>query len=258
MPDRLVFVSCGQRTDAESQLGRLVTDLINGTPGFEAYFADTVHDLSSLSGHILDALRRASGALVIMHPRGLVHTSDGAPLGVHSSVWINQEVALLAYRQFFERRALPVLAFCEESISLEGAMTSFIVNPLRRVDTEFVVQETQKWLAGDALRGSPDESAVFAAKWDALDRGAIDLLRALIDEGGHDVKATSVRRRLVQSYGYERSRASEIVRVGQLALGGENLIRLRHNPYDGDELSLHASWEWSIRHAACGPVDDRN
>ncbi len=48
---------------------------------------------------------------------------------MRSSVWTNQELALLAYRQFFERRTIPILAFKEQTVTLEGAMTAFIVNP---------------------------------------------------------------------------------------------------------------------------------
>jgi len=49
---RLIFVSCGQLTEEEKQLGNAVKSLIDDTEGFEAYFAESVHDLSVLANHI--------------------------------------------------------------------------------------------------------------------------------------------------------------------------------------------------------------
>jgi len=56
MPNRLIFVSCGQRTEDERNIGCGVFNQINETEGYEAYFADNVQDLTALSEHIFDAL----------------------------------------------------------------------------------------------------------------------------------------------------------------------------------------------------------
>ena len=66
MPDRLIFVSCGQLRPEEKRLGQRIKSEIEATPGFKAYFADAVQDLSGLSAHILDALRRSSGAVIVL------------------------------------------------------------------------------------------------------------------------------------------------------------------------------------------------
>ena len=74
---RLIFVSCGQLTEEEKQLGNAVKSLIDDTEGFEAYFAESVHDLSVLANHIFDALHRCSGAISFLHNRGSVKDSGG-------------------------------------------------------------------------------------------------------------------------------------------------------------------------------------
>lgn len=96
MVDELIFVSCGQTTLAEKSLGILIKSTIDQTPGFTAYFAETVQELESLGRHIFDALRRCAGAVVVLHDRGTVTAL--ATSFQRSSVWVNQEVAILAYR----------------------------------------------------------------------------------------------------------------------------------------------------------------
>jgi hypothetical protein len=173
-------------------------------------------------------------------------------------VWINQEVAVLAYRQFYEERAIPVLAFRDPSVTLEGAMTAFIVNPKPFTDTDTVLGEVRRWLADEATSGAADESEIFEAKWNALQADDRSILAALVAEGGRDVKEHSVRRRLIAHHGFEKNRASEVLRKRRTVLSEQNLVRLRHNIYDGDEMSLHPYWEWHVRHViASMPPRDR-
>jgi hypothetical protein len=95
--DRLIFVSCGQLRQEENQLGQRIKAEIDATPGFKAYFADTVQDLAGLWEHIFDTVRRCAAAVVILHPRGRIRGADNQHYGIRSSVWKNQEMALLAY-----------------------------------------------------------------------------------------------------------------------------------------------------------------
>jgi hypothetical protein len=247
--DRLIFVSCGQLRREEKRLGQRIKSEIEATPGFKAYLADAVQDLSGLSAHIFDALRRSSGAVIVLHPRGEIRANDGRVLGIRSSVWINQEVALLAYRQFFETKAIPVLAFRDPSVSLEGAMTAFILNPKPSIDEDSVLAEVRRWLAEEAPSGATDDNDVFQAKWDALQADDRSILAALITEGGRDIKEQSVRHRLIRHHGFERNRASEVLRKRRTVLTKENLVQLRRNGNDGDEMSLHPYWEPYVRHA---------
>ncbi len=252
MVDRLIFVSCGQLRQEEKQLGQRIKAEIDATAGFKAYFAENVQSLSGLSEHIFDALRRCGAAVVVLHPRGHILTEDGQKLGIRSSVWINQEMAVLAYRQFFEKSRIPILAFKEESVTLEGAMTAFIFNPKPLGDEESAISEVRRWLTADASVGPVAEQEVFQRKWAALGSEDRAILAALIAEGGRDIKESSIRRRLIDRHGIEKNRASEVLRNRRLALSQVNLVQLRHNIYDGDEMSLHPTWEWHIRHAVAG------
>ena len=65
-------------------------------------------------------------------------------------------------------------------------------------------------------------------------------------------KEHSVRRRLIKHHGFEKNRASEVLRKRRTVLSEENLVQLRH-VYDGDEMSLHPYWEWYVRHTI-GPT----
>jgi hypothetical protein len=248
MVSRLIFVSCGQLTEEERTLGRRIKAEIDAAGGYEGYFADAVQDFTGLADHILDALRRSTGAVVVLHPRGRIVSDQGQELGVRSSVWINQELAILAYRQFFEGFKIPVLAFKHDSVSLEGAMTAFIINPKPLVHEEAIVSEVRSWLQSHASQGRPSEQDVFDQKWGTLKADDHLILAALVEEGCHEVKEGSVRRRLTQRYGIDRNRASTLVRERRIVLSELNLVRLRQNSYDGDEMSLHPAWEWYVRH----------
>ena len=127
-----------------------------------------------------DDKQQNAGAVVILHSRG-----EG-----RSSMWINQELAVLAYRQFFESLEIPILVFKEDSVKLEGAMSAFIANAKPLGDEETVVEEVRRWLADKAAKGRPDEHAAFAqiapgfrttviGPWQTLS----DLLQCSIESG---------------------------------------------------------------------------
>src|ERR1022692_1901480 len=203
MHNRLIFVSCGQLTPAEKQLGARVKGAIDSHEGFESYLAAEVQNLAALGNHVFEALRRCAGAVVLLHARG-----DGS-----SSMWINQELAVLAYRQFFESAEIPIIVFKEDSVRLEGAMSTFIVNAKPLGDEGAVIAEVRHWLTEKAAMGRHDEHAVFAEKWASLQTEDRMILKALIEEGGQTVKESSIRRRLVESYGLGQNVASNTLRT---------------------------------------------
>ncbi len=129
MSDRVVFVSCGQRTPEERAMGTHIQNVINQEVGFLSYFAEEVQSLDGLSQNVFRALHGCSAAVVVMHRRGSVIGDGGEDLGVRSSVWVNQELAILAFRQAYEATTIPILAFAEANVNLEGAMTALILNP---------------------------------------------------------------------------------------------------------------------------------
>jgi hypothetical protein len=60
-------------------------------------------------------------------------------------VWVNQEIAILAYRQFFEERHLPLLCFREAGVVLEGAMTASNINTLALGGSYEVLAALEVW-----------------------------------------------------------------------------------------------------------------
>jgi hypothetical protein len=247
MTSKLIFVSRGQLTKEERELGQLIKAEIDAVAGFQAYYADTVQSLSGLADHILDALRRCAGAVVVLHPRGRVVSDQGDEFRVRSSVWVNQEVAILAYRQFLGPSSVPILAFSDETVSLEGAMTAFIINPKPLGDAHSMIQSVRGWLSRLPADGSTN-LAIFEEKWRLLTSDDIAILSALIAEGGNGVKESSVFLRLVRQHSIDRDIADKILRERLPVLVNVNFVQRRHNIYDGDEVSLHANWASLMRH----------
>ncbi|MFQ5757659.1 MAG: hypothetical protein ACE5H7_16395 [Acidiferrobacterales bacterium] len=247
MSDRLIFVSCGQLTEEEKSLGLAVKDAIDATPGFEAYFAESVHDLEALGRNIFDALRRCSGAVAFLHERGTVLDASGSKWGHRSSVWVNQEIAILAYRQFLESQQIPVLVFKDERVKLEGAMTALIVNPLSIVKPAEVVKIVKSWLDDQSFSTGPDD--VFLEKWARLSDKSRKVIACLVDQGGDQVKEDAVRRALIDTFGVPRNEASTVVRNAKLEFISTDLVKLIHNIHSGDELSAHPTWKFQLRRA---------
>jgi len=245
MAKELIFVSCGQLTAEERALGTAVKAEIDKTPRLEGYFAQTVHDLSALAHHVFDALRHCSGAVLLLHERGRVMASDGSDLGYRSSVWVNQELAILAYRQFFEERKLPVLVLKDPKVKLEGAMSALIVNADPLGTQAEVVATVRDWLDKTTFAGVPDD--IFQQKWAKLPDDARLVVAALIDEGGQDVKEVAVRKRLKDAYKMERNQTAEVVREAKPIFTNTGLVKLIRNTYDGDELAIHPTWEFHLR-----------
>ena len=211
---KLIFVSCGQLTDDERTLGILIKAIIDATAGFEAYFAQTVQDFEALGRHVLDAIQRCAGAVVVLHDRGLVIGTDGKEWGHRSSVWVNQELAILAYRQFFESQKIPLLAFVDPKVKLEGAMTSLIVNPRPLGTAPEVGTAVKAWLSSAAFTAGYDE--VFARKWNQLSDAGRKVLAGLLEEGGHNVKETAVRRAVMRLFSMQSNPATDAVRKAVL------------------------------------------
>ena len=244
MSKKLIFVSCGQLTDGEKTLGTLLKSVIDETPGFEAYFAQTVHDLDALAKHVFDSLRRCAGAVVILQDRGVVLGTDGVKWGHRSSVWVNQEIAILAYRQFFEARKIPVISFADPEVRLEGAMTSLIINarPLRSAHD--VASQVQAWL-GEGRFSAPTEDA-FLQKWAELTDNDRKILAALLEEGGHDVKETAIRRAAIRLFGMNPNQAAAALTDAKAKFMTNDLVKLIDNRHSGDELSVHPTWEFDL------------
>lgn len=245
MTDKLIFVSCGQFSDAEKTVGVLLKSAIDRTSGFRAYFAEAVHDLESLAKHVFDGIQQCSGAIVILQDRGAVTQADGTVWGHRSSVWVNQEIAILAYRQTFEARKLPILAFVDAAVKLEGAMTSLVVNPIPLPTDTALTTRVAEWLRTEQFADQSNE--LFQSKWDQITEPARRVLAILIAEGGNGVKQAIVRQAFSQRYPAEANDADQVVRNASQQFINTGLAKVVKNTHSGDELSIHPTWEFHIR-----------
>jgi len=247
MTDKLIFVSCGQQTEEEKRIGAFVKKLVDSKQGFKAYFAEYVHSLDTLAKNIFEGLRICSGLISFMHERGLVITNGNKEWGYRSSVWVNQEIAILAYRCQLEGVEIPILVFKDEKVRLEGAMTSLIVNPKPIKKESEIITQIESWLASTEFPFmGPAIDNRFNSKWEKLSPMSRKVISALLDEGGINVKESSIRSCLVEGYGIGKDGSSKAISDAKLEFINTDLVKLIHNTYSGDEMSINPTWGWHI------------
>jgi hypothetical protein len=137
----LIFVSCGQSTSLERQLGQSIAGLIEDITGCEAYFAQNQTTFEGVTENILKRLGRAVGFIAIMHPRGNV--TNPADLNeaawTRASVWIEQEIAIAAFISQALESPLRVRMYVHENIRREGLRDKLHLNPESfRQDSEII------------------------------------------------------------------------------------------------------------------------
>jgi hypothetical protein len=247
MGERLIFVSCGQITKEEKKLGGTIKSLIDSTQGFKAYFAEYVQSLDSLTHNIFDGLHNCFGFIGILHERGKVVNSNGSDFGYRSSVWVNQEIAILSYRAYSESINVPILVFRDPKVKLEGAMTSQIINPIIMVSEADTLDKIKGWLTSiDSIPLNISDQSLFISKWSRITEPIKMVLKALIDEGGINVKEHNIRLYLIDRFSIEKNAATNLVREARHVFASTDLVKLIPNINTGDELSLNPTWKWQI------------
>ena len=131
-------------------------------------------------------------------------------------------MAILAYRQFFEQRRMPVLVLKDPKVKLEGAMSALIVNADPLGAQAEVVAAVRDWLDKAIFAGVPDDT--FQRKWAELPDHARLVVASLIDEGGRDVKEVAVRKRLKDVYKMEPNQTAEVVREAKPIFTNTGLV----------------------------------
>jgi hypothetical protein len=125
----LIFISCGQYTEAEKLLGKNICLLLDELrPDVSHYFAEDQSSLEGLSNHILKALFRASGFICVMHDRGTLET-PGKRVVTRGSVWIEQEIAIAAFMHHALGRTIPILFYKHRAVTVEGIRSVLLMNP---------------------------------------------------------------------------------------------------------------------------------
>src|SRR5258706_14784817 len=113
---KTIFISCGQYTDEERELGKRVCSLVEECTPFHGYFAQNQTTLQALSENILTRLYESVGLIVIMHHRGKI---EGHEIN-RASVWVEQEVAMATLMEQVLDRPLHAALFVQHGITLEG------------------------------------------------------------------------------------------------------------------------------------------
>ena len=120
-----VFISCGQRTGEEKELGKRIQELVRELTPFEPYFAEFQTSLDGLSKNIFSELYKCKGFITVMHRRGTVSPGDHS----RASVWVEQEIAIAAFINEVLENKIKVMAFAESGIELEGVREQLLLNP---------------------------------------------------------------------------------------------------------------------------------
>ncbi len=125
----LIFVSCGQYTASERQLGRDICHVLSSIrPDLRPYFAEEQSTVEGLNSQVLKALHRAAGFICAMHRRGDLNLPDGRRL-TRGSVWVEQEIAIAAFMDLILKRSIPTLFYKQAGVSLEGIRSVLLMNP---------------------------------------------------------------------------------------------------------------------------------
>jgi hypothetical protein len=134
-----IFSSCGQWKEEEKQLGRAVCDLISSHDKFSAYFAENQSSLEAFTAHILKTLDECFGFIGIMHRRGEIQTPDRGT--VHrASVWIEQELSVVAYMSQVLQRQMQIHLFIQNGIVREGIREKLLINATNFENGDEVIQ----------------------------------------------------------------------------------------------------------------------
>lgn len=153
MTTRLVFVSCGQITTEEKALGRGIAAVIEKN-GMKPFFAEDVHSPEGLNAVVFRHIRLCDAFVAVMHRRGNVAFGN-YPASHRASVWIQQEIALVAYRKLLQQRDLPIRVYVEPGIRREGVLEVLIVNPIEFNTHEAVLADLSTWLGGEEFKRHP-------------------------------------------------------------------------------------------------------
>lgn len=154
----IIFLSCGQYTEAERALGRQIKEMLERAGAPEVYFADNQSTLEALTNNILGALNGCVGFIGVMHHRGSVTTPERNI--IRASVWIEQEIAIAAFIQQILGRKIEVQLYVQDGIAREGMRDKLLLNatPFKK-DHEVVDHlrgDISRWRALVAMEVTPE------------------------------------------------------------------------------------------------------
>lgn len=128
MDKPLIFISCGQYTQDEIDVGNRIAALVTAETNCEPYFAEQQNTLEGLVTNILGALGRCVGFVGVLHHRGSVNTPTGQI--ERGSLWVEQELAIAAFVQHVLKRDLQVVLYVRKGITREGIRQQLRLKPI--------------------------------------------------------------------------------------------------------------------------------
>lgn len=140
-----VFISCGQVTEDERELGRSLAALVESQTPCRGYFAQNQQSLRGVSENILAALYRSVAFVAVMHHRGTVTTPSGGH--IRGSVWVEQEIAIASFMTQVLDRPLPVALYIQEGIRREGLRDQLLLNAVEFRDNSEVLEDFKNKIA---------------------------------------------------------------------------------------------------------------
>lgn len=157
----IVFVSCSQSAQ-DLELGKTIAQIITDETPAQGYFAQNETTFEAVTTEILGKLARCRGFVGIMHHRGKVTALEGPPFQ-RASVWVEQEIAIAAYRQQILKEPIPVQLYIQNGIRREGLRDKVLLNAESFDSNEQVIEHFRRVVNERfASLGSPAPSAFQA------------------------------------------------------------------------------------------------
>lgn len=183
----IVFISCGQRTEEEKQLGANIEDMIRDLTPFEPYFAEYQTSFEGLSKHVFGALDQCVGMVVVLHNRGIVKPNNF----IRASVWVEQEIAIAAFLQQVLGRAPHIAAFAEAGVVREGVREALLLNPKEFRKNQDVLDHLKlvlpSWKAPISRQSAVDLAIEYKKKCITQTRHDYELVLLLNNRGSEPI-----------------------------------------------------------------------
>jgi len=179
----IVFISCGQQTEREKELGEQIQALVRELTPFEPYYAEYQSSLEGLTKNIFAALHSCVGFVAVMHGRGRVDPPGSL---IRASVWVEQEIAIAAFIRAILSKNIEVAAFAEQGIALEGVRKQLLLNPKEFTSNEDIIEHLRLILPTwkpTKDRSSLDLRLIYEKKYIAQDRHNYQLVVLLTNRG---------------------------------------------------------------------------
>lgn len=242
--EKLVFVSCGQVSETEINLGRNIVALIGRRPGLTAYFAQNVSSVDALSASIFKSLAGASAFVTVMHRRGTVQGRPGDEERTRASVWIEQEIAIAAFLKSTTRSDLEVLAYAQKGLYREGVRQVLLLNPIEFEEEGEILADLapkiEKWNLKPLSSPGPrlEAELKYSVLSHAVDRHEYQLEVALRNVG--DVSIPEVEYRLTFPRPFVRPNIMHSTERREMATPTHRVFQGKYpvNLYPGDAGSI--------------------